>query len=54
MTIVQLRLTSFDAVPEHMKQLSAIAQSKGLSCAAYLRFMIARECRRAAKAASVK
>jgi hypothetical protein len=32
-----LKLTSFDAVPEHMEQFGKIAASKGLSKSALLR-----------------
>jgi hypothetical protein len=45
---MHLRLTSFDAVPEHMKRLASIAAEKGLSTSAYLRFMIAQTVRRQA------
>ena len=41
MPSLQLKLVSFNAVPEHMERLSVIAKSKGLSCAAFLRLMIA-------------
>ena len=47
-----LALTSFDCVPEHMKQLGMIAKSLGLTRSALLRLLIARHVRRAAKAAS--
>ncbi|HXQ26780.1 MAG TPA: hypothetical protein VN822_10265 [Candidatus Acidoferrales bacterium] len=41
--------------PSDMAQLKVIAASKGLSMAAFVRFLIAREVRRAAKqAASAK
>lgn len=45
---MQLKLTSFDAVPDHMKRFASIAAEKGLSTSAYLRFMIARAVRRQA------
>jgi len=44
-----LRMASFDCVPEHMEQLGTIAKSLGLTRAALLRLLIARYVRRAAK-----
>lgn len=49
--ISNLKFTGFDAVPEHMEQLGKIAKAFGLTRFAYLRFLIAREVRRAAKQA---
>jgi hypothetical protein len=46
MSSLQLKLTSFDAVPSHMRALSAIAASQGLSTSAMLRLMVAQKVRR--------
>lgn len=43
---MRLKLTSFDAVPEHMRELASIAESKGLSKSAYLRLLVAQVVRR--------
>ena len=48
MSSLQLKLTSFDAVPSHMRALSEIASRRGLSKSAFLRQMIARTVRREA------
>jgi hypothetical protein len=49
-----LVLTTFDCVPEHMAQLSAIAKSKGLSRGALLRLLISQYVNRAAKKQNLK
>jgi hypothetical protein len=48
----KLTLTSFDAVPDHMEQLGAIAETMGLTRSALLRLLIAKYVRRAARLAS--
>jgi hypothetical protein len=48
----KLTLSSFDAVPDHMEQLGAIAKTMGLTRSALLRLLIAKCVRRAAKQAA--
>jgi hypothetical protein len=48
MSALNLKLTSFESVPEHMAALSKIAASEGLSKSALLRQMVAQKVRRKA------
>jgi hypothetical protein len=46
MSSLNLKLTSFHAVPPDMERLSEIAAERGLTTSAFLRQMIARTVRR--------
>jgi hypothetical protein len=46
MSSLNLKLTSFEAVPEHMRAFGKIAASEGLSKSALLRQMVAQKIRR--------
>lgn len=51
---LNLVMTTFDAVPEDMARLGAIAKPMGLSRSALLRLLISRYVRRAAKQTPAK
>jgi hypothetical protein len=46
MSSLNLKLTSFEAIPAHMAQFDKIAKAQGLTKSALLRLMVARTVRR--------